>query len=102
MESKNRAFLESRHAATRPKAVTPFGLGFSSGGEDGSLLDEAVARRFGLVGGGLGAEAAILRARAGLGVDDGAEVNLVALELGTDAVGPGEQVVDVGGIPQAE
>ena len=45
---------------------------------------------------GLGAEFTIFGAAAGLDVDDGAEVNFVALELGADAVGPGEEVVDVG------
>jgi hypothetical protein len=45
----------------------------------------------------LRAEAAILRARAGLGVDDGAEMNFVALELFADAVGPRQQIQNVGG-----
>ena len=45
----------------------------------------------------LRAEAAILRTRAGLGVDDGAEVNLVALELFADAVRPRQQIENVGG-----
>ena len=45
----------------------------------------------------LRAETAILRTRAGLGVDDGAEVDLVALEIFADAVGPGQQIQNVGG-----
>jgi hypothetical protein len=55
-----------------------------------------MARRAGLVGRRLRAEFAVLGAGAGLGVDDGAEVDLVALELLADAVGGGEQVMDVG------
>ena len=60
-------------------------------------IHETVFRRPGLVMRGLRAEAAILRARAGLGVDDGTEMNLVALELFADAVGPRQQIKDVGG-----
>jgi hypothetical protein len=60
-------------------------------------VHEPVARGAGLVMRGLRAEAAVLRAGAGLGVDDGAEVNLVAFEMLADAVGPGQQVQNVGG-----
>jgi hypothetical protein len=48
-----------------------------------------------LVKGRLGAKAAILRAGAGFGINDGTEVNLVSLEVFADAVGPGEQIKDV-------
>ena len=65
-------------------------------------VHEAILRRAGLVVGGLRAEAAILRARAGLGIDDGAEVNLVALVALADAVGPSHQLEDVGGVLQLE
>ena len=74
-------------------------LRFISGLGDGFGIDEAVAGRAGLVKGGLRAETAILGAAAGLGVDDGAEVNFVPFEMFPDSVGPREQVVDVGGVP---
>jgi len=40
----------------------------------------------------LGAESAILRARAGLGIDDGTKVDLIAFELFPDAIRPRKQV----------
>ncbi len=55
-------------------------------------FDETVFRRTGLVMRRLRAEAAILGTRAGLGVDDGAEMNLVALELFADAVRPRQHI----------
>ena len=66
-----------------------FGHGFG--------INESVFRRAGLVMRRLRAEAAILRARAGLGVDDGAKMDFVALELFADAVGPRQQIQNVGG-----
>jgi len=45
----------------------------------------------------LRAEAAILGTRASLGVDDGAEVNFVALEMFADAIGPRQEIENVGG-----
>ena len=72
-------------------------VGLIGGFEDGFGVNEAVFRRAGLVMGGLRAEAAILGAGTGLGIDDGAEMNLVALELFANAVGPREEVQNVGG-----
>ena len=60
-------------------------------------IHKSVFRRARLVMRRLGAEAAVLRAGTGFGVDDGAEVNLVALEALADAVRPGHQIEDVGG-----
>ena len=75
---------------------------FNGGFGHGFRVDESVFGRAGLVKGGLGAEAAVLGTGAGLGVDDGAEVNLVALERFADAVGPGKQIVDIGGLFELE
>jgi len=43
----------------------------------------------------LRAKTTILRATAGLGVDDGTEVDFVTLVPFADPVGPGHQVIDV-------
>ena len=75
--------------------MTPLLLRFLRGFEHGFGIDETVFGRAGLVKGRLRAKAAILRTRAGLGVDDGAEMNLVALEMFADAVGPGHQIENV-------
>jgi len=48
------------------------------------------------------AETAIFRARAGLGIDDGAKMNLVALELFADTIRPRQQIQNVGGRFQIE
>jgi hypothetical protein len=71
--------------------------GFGGGLHGGFGIDEPVAGGFRLVEGGLRAELAVLRAAARLGVHDRAEVDLVALEMLADAVGPGEEFEPVGG-----
>src|SRR5208282_5196223 len=63
---------------------------------------KAVFGRAGLIMRRLRTEAAILRARAGLGVDDGAEVDFVALEMFADAIGPGKQIKNVRGSFETE
>jgi hypothetical protein len=63
--------------------------------EHGFGIDETVFGRTGLIKRRLGAKAAILRARAGLGVDDGAKMNLVAFEMLTKAISPRHQIKNV-------
>ena len=48
------------------------------------------------------AETAILGACAGLGVHDGTKMNLVALEMFADAIGPSHEIKDVGGAFEGE
>ena len=89
------AFRESfpgRHQANRRDAML---VGFCGRFADRLGINETVARRTGLIKGRLRTELAILRATAGFGVDDGAEVNLVSFEVFPDPIGPGHQVKDV-------
>ena len=44
------------------------------------------------------AKTAIFRARAGFGVDDGAKMDFVALEMFTDPVRPRQQIKNVGAV----
>src|SRR5207248_7300666 len=77
---KHRSFgqtLPSRNQAHGGDGIL---LRFFSRFEDGIGIDKTVARRSSIVGGGLCAEAAIFRTAASLGVDDGAEMDLVAFE----------------------
>jgi len=69
---------------------------------NGFGVHETVFGGAGLVEGRLGAEAAVFRTGSGLGVDDGAKMNLVALELFADAVGPRQQIQDIRGGFQVE
>ena len=99
---EHRAFLQTLPRRDQTDGGHAVAVRFLSGRDDRLGVNKAILRRGGLVEGGLRAEAAILRARAGLGVDDGAEMNLVPLELLADAVGPRHQLEDVGGVLQAE
>ena len=72
-------------------------IGLAGRLSDRFRIHEPVFGRTGLEVGRLRAEAAILRAGPGLGVDDGTKVDFVALEMFADAVGPRQQIQNVGG-----
>jgi len=69
---------------------------FVSGFANRFRVNEAIFRRTGLVKRRLRTEAAIFRARPGFGVDDRAKMDFVAFELFADAIGPGQQIQNVG------
>ena len=99
---QHRPFLEAAPGGDQAEGVDVVAAGLVGGLLDRLRVHESVSGGIGLVKGGLGAKAAILGAGAGLGVDDGAEMDLVALEMFAQAVGAGHEIEDVGGGFQAE
>ena len=93
---ENRTFFEAFPGGNEAKGCHPILFCFVGSGQDWRKIDEAVAGRVGLVGSGLSAKFAVLGTAARFDVHDGAKVDFVALEMFTDAIGPGEQGVDVG------
>src|SRR5207247_11356114 len=86
------AFPQSPPCSHEPERRHAAGIGFLGRLENGLAVNEPVSGRAGLVSRGLGTEAAILGATAGFHVHDRAEVNLVALEMLANSIGPTEQV----------
>src|SRR5262249_42937512 len=99
---QHRPFLETAPSRYQSEGGHPIGFGFRRGLQDWFRRDEIVAWRFGGVGGGLGTKAAVLRASPRLDIYDRAEMDLVALKLLANAVGPGEQLMDIRCVAQME
>ena len=94
---EHRAFIQPFPRGDEAHGGDVVEVRFIGGFGDRFGFNKAVFRRACLIMRRLRAEAAILGTRARLGVDDGTEMNLVALELFTDAVGPRQQIEDVSG-----
>src|SRR5689334_20383384 len=99
---QNRAFVQSAPGGNQAESSNPVRLCFFGSGAHRFALNEIIARRFGLIGGRLGAKAAILGATAGLDIDNRAKVDLVSFEMLADPIGPGQQVENVGAGLQSE
>ena len=92
---ENRSFFQAAPGGDEPDGSDAVLIGLFRGVHKWGKIDQAVAWRFRLVCGGLGAEFAILGATAGFDVHDGTEMNFVAFEMFADAVSPGKEGVDV-------
>jgi hypothetical protein len=93
---EQRTFVEAFPGGDQPDGRHTVSVRFIGGFGNGFRIHEAVFGRAGLVMRRLRAKAAIFRARAGFGVDDGAEVDFVAFEFFAQAVRPREQIENVG------
>jgi hypothetical protein len=94
---QHRAFVQSFPGGDQTDSSDGIFICFVGSFGDGFGINESVSRRAGLVMRRLRAEAAILGTRAGLGIDDGAKMDFVALEMFSDAVRPRQQIKNVGG-----
>ena len=95
---KHRAFVQTLPSSDQTDGSDGIFICFVRRFVHGFGFDETIFWRASLVMRRLRAETAILRARAGLGVDDGTEMNLVALELLADAIRPRQQIQNIGGV----
>ena len=95
---EQRAFVEAFPGGDQADGRHAVSVRFIGGFGHGFRIHEAVSGRAGLVMRRLRAKAAIFRARAGLGVDNGAKVDFVAFEFLAQAVRPREQIENVGAV----
>src|ERR1051326_8925126 len=95
-------FLRSAPGSDQAKSGDTVRLSFLSGSENRLRFDETVTRRIGLIGSRLGAESAIFGTASGFDVYYRTKVHFVSLEMFANAIGPTQQIVNVGSIGELE